>query len=218
VERTAAGRLAPVRVGGVSSDRGWDVLLVGGASGVGKTTLSVALSRYFGVNLVQVDDLQVALEKLTTPEQQPLLHFWRTHWDEFSTWSDAQLVAHFIEVSRTVFSPALESVIAQHLEAGLPAIIEGDFVMPELALRDRFDDQPNCSRVRAIFIDEDEAQIALNYQSREQAPQPFRARASALNGRWLHSECQRLGVGEVAARPWDTAAARAIRALAPTQG
>jgi 2-phosphoglycerate kinase len=208
-------RLGLARVSGVSSGRGWEVLLVGGASGVGKTTLSMALSRHFGVNLVQVDDLQVALEKLTTPEQQPLLHFWHTHWDEFSTWSDAQLVAHFIEVSRDVFSPALEAVIAQHLEAALPAIIEGDFVLPELALCDRFDDQPNNGRVRAIFLDEDEAQIASNYEARDKAPQVFRARASALNGRWLQSECRRLGVTEVAARPWSSAVARAIRALAP---
>jgi 2-phosphoglycerate kinase len=217
VRVSGEGSSALVKVGGVSSDRGWDVLLVGGASGVGKTTLSVALSRHFGVNLIQVDDFQVALEKLTTPEQQPLLHFWRVHWDEFSTWSEAQLVSHFIEVSRGVFSPALESVIAQHLESSLPAVIEGDFVLPELAVRDRFDDQPNGGRVRAMFVLEEEAQIASNYQARDEAPQAFRARASALNGRWLHSECHRLGVSEVAARPWSTALARAIRALAPTE-
>lgn len=37
-------------------ERSWDILLIGGASGSGKTRISLLLSRYFGVDLMRVDD------------------------------------------------------------------------------------------------------------------------------------------------------------------
>ena len=42
------------------------VLLVGGASGAGKTMLGRPLARRLGVNLTEVDDIQIALEAATT--------------------------------------------------------------------------------------------------------------------------------------------------------
>ncbi len=59
--------------------RRWQVLLLGGASGAGKSAISYRLAHYFRVGLTEVDDFQVLLERMTTPEQQPALHFWRTH-------------------------------------------------------------------------------------------------------------------------------------------
>jgi 2-phosphoglycerate kinase len=63
----------------MSPARSWQVLLLGGASAVGKTAVSYRLARHFGIGLTEVDDFQVLLETMTTPEQQPALHFWRTH-------------------------------------------------------------------------------------------------------------------------------------------
>ncbi len=40
----------------------WTVLLIGGASGNGKTTLAEDLGRHFGVPWLQVDDLRLALQ------------------------------------------------------------------------------------------------------------------------------------------------------------
>ena len=50
------------------------MLLVGGASGVGKSMLSHPLARRLGVNLTEIDDIQIALETAMGPEQSPLLH------------------------------------------------------------------------------------------------------------------------------------------------
>jgi 2-phosphoglycerate kinase len=50
------------------------VLLLGGASGVGKSMMSYRLARRLGVNLTEIDDIQIALEAATRPEQLPLLH------------------------------------------------------------------------------------------------------------------------------------------------
>jgi 2-phosphoglycerate kinase len=66
----------------------WIVLLLGGASGVGKSMLSRRLARRLGVNLTEIDDLQVALEAAVAPRCLPLLHVWHTHADEYRSWSD----------------------------------------------------------------------------------------------------------------------------------
>ena len=59
--------------------RAWDVLLIAGPSGAGKTSVSYPLARRFGVALTEVDDLHITALNLTTPEQQPALHYWFTH-------------------------------------------------------------------------------------------------------------------------------------------
>jgi hypothetical protein len=64
-----------------ASARPWQVLLLGGASGTGKTRLSYRLARALEIGITEVDDFQVVLERMTTPEQLPALHFWRTHPD-----------------------------------------------------------------------------------------------------------------------------------------
>ena len=197
----------------MESQRQWQVLLLGGASGVGKSSLSYPLAKHLGLNLIEVDDFQVALEKLSTPEQQPLLHFWRTHWDEFSAWSDQQHLAHSIQVSREVFQPALESIIVNHLRGERPVILEGDFLLPELAVFERFDGEANVGRVRGLFVYEDEAQIAANYLNREAEEQSERAHSSFLYSQWLCSECERLGVPSVSARPWGTLMERVLSAI-----
>ncbi len=58
--------------------RRWDVLLLGGAAGTGKTFVSYRLAQYFGTGITEVDDFQVLLETLTTPEGFPELHYWQT--------------------------------------------------------------------------------------------------------------------------------------------
>ena len=66
----------------------WTVLLLGGASGVGKSMLSHRLGRRLGVNLTEIDDFQIVLETATAPEQLPLVHFWRTNFDEYMSWTN----------------------------------------------------------------------------------------------------------------------------------
>src|SRR4051812_6968978 len=94
---------------------GWTVLLVGGASGVGKSKLSYPLARQLGVNLTEIDDLQIALETATSPREQPLLHFWRANVGEYRSWTDERRLDHLVRVCREVFVPVMRSVIADHL-------------------------------------------------------------------------------------------------------
>jgi len=194
--------------------RNWQVLLLGGASGVGKTSVSYRLAQYFGVNLTEVDDFQVVLEKLTTSEQLPLLHFWRTHWNEYSRWTEEAQLAHFVRVCTEVFAQALEAVIANHLESKVPLVLEGDFIIPALATLPTYNGIPADGLVKALFLYEaEEAQIARNYQARENREQLGRARSSWLFSQWLRQECTQQNIPALAVRPWETILERAITTI-----
>jgi 2-phosphoglycerate kinase len=196
------------------SNRTWQVLLVGGASGVGKTRLSYGLARHYGLNVIEIDDIQMALEVLTTPEQQPLLHFWRTHWGEFSAFTDDEHVSHFLDVSRGIFQPVIEEIVGSRLERGMSAIVEGDFILPEVERRTEFSGQANDGRVKALFLYEsDEARIAANMADREGGDQSFVAHTSWLKVQWLRAECERLGVPDVDGWPRHSLVERAVEVI-----
>ncbi len=194
--------------------RPWTVLLLGGAPGTGKTAISYRLAQHFGVGLTEVDDFQVLLEAMTTPAQQPALHFWRTHPDPGSLTAEA-----IFEQGLTigpVMSRGLEAVIANHLDGQTPVVLEGDFIHPALAAQQTFGEFANNGQVRALFLYEaDEQQLLANFAQREPetGPQIIRARVSALYGQWLKREAERHGLPVLPARPWDTVFERALAAV-----
>jgi 2-phosphoglycerate kinase len=104
----------------------WRVLLVGGASGVGKTVLARTLARHYGVSLLLVDDVRLALQQVTTLEQQPALHYFLTTPDVWRQPED-DLLTGFVGVA-TALAPALGVIVARHLivEGADPLIIAGD--------------------------------------------------------------------------------------------
>ena len=194
--------------------RRWQVLLLGGASGTGKTAVSYRLAQYFGIGITEIDDFQVLLERMTTPEQQPVLHFWRTH-PAPHLLSATEIMEQGLEVGQ-VMATGLEAVIANHLEEQTPVVLEGDFIHPALAAQMIFAGLLNDGRVRAIFLYEaDERQLLTNFSQREpeSGPQTKRARVSWLYGQWLKQEAERYGLPVLPARPWDTVFDRIIAAV-----
>jgi 2-phosphoglycerate kinase len=195
--------------------RGWQVLLLGGPSGVGKSSISYRLAQHFGVGLTEVDDFQVVLEKMTTPEQQPAIHYWNTHPEAAELPAEKILELH-LNVCRAL-APALEAVIANHLESAMPVVLEGDFILPALATQTSFGDQLNNGQVRALFLAEpDINQLLHNFAQREpdHGPQEKRAQVSWHFGHWLQQEAERYGIPVLPARPWKTVLERALQLLA----
>jgi 2-phosphoglycerate kinase len=200
----------------MGAQRSWHVLLICGASGVGKTQISYRLARHFGVGITEIDDFQVVLERMTTPEQFPEIHLFPTDPDAFFRLDEEGKLAFAIRYA-TVMAEPLASVIANHLDGGSPIVLEGDFILPELAVRPAYDGIPSAGRLRTLFLyEEDEAQIARNYLAREGEPQAGRARASWRHSEWLRQEATRLGLATLAARPWDTVFERALTLLGGT--
>jgi 2-phosphoglycerate kinase len=194
--------------------RSWQVLLIGGASGTGKTSVSYRIAQHFGIGISEVDDFQLVLARMTTPEEQPILHYWRTH-PEVIDLSPEKVVQHIIAVGGAMM-PALEVVIENHLASQTPIVLEGDFILPSLATQANFGKEQNNGRVQAVFlVESNEAQLRLNYLQREpeSGEQRKRARVSWLFGQWLKREVQRVGLPAVEARPWEDVFERTIAAI-----
>ncbi len=184
----------------------WDVLAIAGPSGVGKSCLSYPLARTFDVPLVEADDLFHAVEALTRPVQQPWIHYWRTH-PESAQLPAAEVLDLHLKVCRAL-TPALRAVIDNHIETGMPIVLDGDYILPELAAEYK-------ERLKAVFLyEEDVDQLVHNFRTREPQSGEQRARAevSALFSQWQKSECERLGLIALPARPWATVLERAVAA------
>jgi 2-phosphoglycerate kinase len=189
------------------------VLLLGGASGVGKTSVSYRLARHYNAGLTEIDDFQVILEGMTTPEQYPVLHFWRTHPEEALRMDD-QAHLDFMRRYAGVMAQALTLVIANHIETRTPVVLDGDFILPSLAMQNAHGEVPAEGLVRALFLYEDgEEQLRRNYLERDGEDQPLRAHVSWIVSRWLREEAERMRVPAIPARPWDTVLERAIAAV-----
>ena len=189
-------------------------MLIGGPSGTGKTRLSYPLARRFDVPIVEVDDIVEALTAMTTPDQQPALHYWATHPEAARLPPEGILKLH-LGVAEAL-EPALAAVIANHLDTDTPVVIEGDYLVPALATRERFGEIPTNGRVAAVFLHEpDEAQIVANFAGREPADgeQRQRARVSALYSEWLAVEAARCGVPVIRPRPWSSLKQRVLGVL-----
>ncbi|MDQ3704949.1 MAG: hypothetical protein M3437_06970 [Chloroflexota bacterium] len=197
----------------IEGELAWRVLLIGGASGVGKTSVSYRIAHHYGVGITEIDDFQVILERLTTPEQEPVVHLWRTQPDAWHRMDEEGKLEHSVSYAE-VMARVLEPVIANHLESGNPIVLEGDFLLPTLAVKQSYDGIAAEGRVRALSLyEEDEHQISRNYAAREGEAQPERARASWRYSEWLRKEAERVGVPAISARPWDTVLERAIAAV-----
>ena len=190
----------------MSVSRDWDILIIGGASGSGKTVISRALARLYEIDLVRVDDFQVLLEAITTPETLPAIHYWEEH----PNWRDEGVgaaVSRLIDAGQAL-APGLTAVVNDHLTENIPMILEGDFILPEFSVS--FENP----RVKAIFIHEpSREQILQNYLAREGEIQEFRADVSYSYGNWLADSCLKCGVSVVQSRPRDSLMNRVINVL-----
>ena len=183
------------RVQTLPGARPWTVTVVCGASGVGKSRVAIPLAARYGVPLGEVDDIVTAVRVLTSAEDQPELHFWETYPD-FGSWSPERIAdLHFS--SSTVLLPALRAVIADHIEFDAPVVLEGDYLLPELAIG--FGDA-----VRAVVLEEtDVDRIAANLGAREpDADHGFRAAVSLEVGARLAARAHDIGVPVVSPWPW----------------
>lgn len=194
----------------------WDVLLLGGASGTGKSTVSHPVAQRFGAALTEVDDFTTVLERMTTPEQLTTLHYWQTH-PEAVQWPAEDILEQHLAVADAL-QPALEAVIARHLENWMPLVLEGDYLLPSLAAQTHFVGAPAEGRVKAVFLVEaDERRLVQNFLGREpeEGEQDKRARVSWLYGQRLEEEARQHGVAALLTRPWDSLLERVTGA---TQG
>ena len=193
----------------------WTVLLIGGSSGTGKTTLARAIGRQCGAAWAQADDFRLVLQRLTTPSQQPALHAFLS--EEVWHRPPEDLRDLFIAVGAVV-SHALEIVVANHVATHAPLVLEGDGIVPAMAALRCFAGLDVGDRVRSVFLHQpDEAAILRGMASRgrgfgglSEHERRAQARASWLYGEWLRSEAGQAALPTVESEPWQTLAGRVL--------
>lgn len=191
----------------MNRDRNWTVLFIGGPSGTGKSSLAYEIAKFYSVNVIEADDIHLAIKTVTTKENFPAIHYW----DQGIDWKNIGVernVKWLIDVSNEMCS-VLKELANRHIEDKLPIIIEGDFIHPEVTL------SLNSPEIKAIFVREpDKDQIMQNYLSREGGElQEYRAQISIAYGEWQADTCKKLGIEMVESRPWNTGLHRVIESL-----
>src|SRR5688572_23100560 len=113
----------------------WTVLFIGGMTTCGKSTLADALSRHFGARVVEADLFNLVLQN-TLPEDANLASrlFARGQLEGLSAEELAERLGQWSEF----VSSALEVVVADRLMTKQPAIIEGVWLQPSLAVRQSY--------------------------------------------------------------------------------
>ncbi|MFB7917962.1 AAA family ATPase [Streptomyces sp. NPDC056061] len=187
----------------------WDIALIGGASGIGKSRLAAQLAAERHAFVVEFDDVVSAVEAMTTAEHHPAVH----HFDDIpdvSRLPTDQVLDLQIATARAL-EPAVLGVVRNRLTVDVPAVIEGDYLTPAAAAMAVRESNGSGRRVRVVFLHEDDPeQITANYASREpgSGEQRHRAQVSADYSRWLADAAVRHGLPVAECRPWDTLAAR----------
>ena len=182
------------------------VLIIGGASGTGKSELAYEIARKYGISVLEFDDIHNAVKPFASPEDFPAIHDPEGHkWMELGVERNVNWLK---DVSREMFG-TLKRIVDRHIEDNVPIIIEGDFIHPELVAT------IVNSKVKALFVQEtDIKQVIDNFLSREGGePQDFRADISNKHGNWIAYVCRKKGTNLIDSRPWDTVLDRAVEMM-----
>ncbi|MER7765682.1 AAA family ATPase [Kitasatospora sp. NPDC096140] len=196
-----------------TDDSPWDVLLIGGASGVGKSRAAARLAARHGAFTVEFDDVVAALQAATTAATHPGLH----HFTGPAPAGGAERVLELQIATARALEAALLGVVRNRLTVDVPAVVEGDYLTPAAAARAAAEAAGQGRRVRAVFLHEDDpARIAANYADREPdcGPQPERAAVSARYSAWLAAQAAAHALPVLDCRPYATLPERLAAALA----
>ncbi|HWC29574.1 MAG TPA: hypothetical protein VG845_05770 [Dehalococcoidia bacterium] len=125
----------------------WQVLLIGGGSGTGKTALARALGRRFDVSVIEGDLLRHVIEAAVPRGSDPALHIFKdpSFWEQ----DVDNVLAATERLARRVCQIAEVTVARQHY-MGRPAILEAFWVEPEFAAQSEFDGIVMSGRVRSL--------------------------------------------------------------------
>jgi 2-phosphoglycerate kinase len=180
----------------------WFVLLIGGSSGVGKTTVAPAVARRLGAAWLMIDDLRLALERSGVPIPD-------------STRVEGIAAPNGLVAVGEAVAPAIDVVIENHVDQRIPVVIEGDGILRSLLERDPVRVRATGGRVRAVFLHEPDpdallADLVARGADGWREDLAWYARRSALHGEWLRAEAARRGLPVVTARPRETLADRIL--------
>jgi 2-phosphoglycerate kinase len=112
-------------------DESPNVYLIGGAPGVGKTTLGRELANRIGATSLSADDLLLAAKGVTTAQSHPGLHVMsRLPYLEYFTTSSVEQLKADATLQHDAMWPAIEGVVRAHSQWGPRVVLDGWFLRP----------------------------------------------------------------------------------------
>ena len=175
-----------------------EVILVGGAPGVGKTTLGRALAAKIDAVSLTIDDILTAIQGVTSAQSHPDLHVMahRDSIDYFTTRSVAQLLEDASRQHEATW-PAVESVIRKHARWGPLIVIDGWALRPGAVVALGLENVNSLWLVadRGVLEVRERGNVDYFGQSRdpERMLQNFLGRSSWYND-WIEQQATELGL------------------------
>jgi 2-phosphoglycerate kinase len=147
------------------------ILLVGGATGTGKSTVATEVAHRLGINRVtSTDVVRQTLRAFFTPDHMPAIHA-----SSFDAGDGDSLVGGFVEQTSTVLV-AIEATIERALEEGWSMVVEGVHLVPGMLCLDGID----ATVVHCVLAIEDEREHAAHFWIRDASSQKRRPVAKYL--------------------------------------
>lgn len=199
----------------------WRVLLLGGVSGTGKSTVARQIGLGRGISWLHLDDFRLAFQhsRALLPEHNDALYLFWDRPDVF-TLPPEQLCDALIGTGQAMI-PTVEIVALTRMEHAGPMVLEGDGILPSVVHRPLLRGHVAAGRIKAAFLIEPDEDVLLQTMllrdrgmaARSASEHRTEARAKWLFGQWLAVEASRYGLSVLEARPWETLAARALDAV-----
>jgi 2-phosphoglycerate kinase len=197
------------------------VLVLFGASGTGKSTMARQIAADQGITWMQVDDLRLALQysRATLPELTDELYFFETT-PRFWTCSPATLRDAFVGVAEAM-APAVRVVIDSHVVTGVPMVIEGDGIHPDLLEDPAIAPHIESGAVRFCCVaSQTHRELIENMVDRGRGDHltdrirvSQHAAANYAFNEWLVRKSIELGIPVVRSRPFDSLEDRILAAI-----
>lgn len=196
----------------------WKVFLICGSSGSGKTTLGRRLAERFGMSLLLVDDIRMAIQAVTTAQEHPALHTFTV--DESPAMNSPNSVMAGLVTVAEALEPALRMIMAHHLavEGAGAVILEEDGLLPRLANPAYLKEQPEFRNIGVdglvkgvVLFEAEQEEVRRNMEARGRGFQnaPLAEQVALSKGSWrfghyLVEQAAMAGVAVLPSRPFDT--------------
>jgi 2-phosphoglycerate kinase len=122
------------------------VVLIGGATGVGTSTLAADVARRLNIqSVIGTDSIREVLRRAVSPELLPILHkssYGVKKEDIRVPIEDSERVLYGFRAQASQVSVGVEAIVDRGLEEGTNLVVEGVHLAPEL-LMEQYKDHPN---------------------------------------------------------------------------
>lgn len=134
------------------------VVLIGGATGVGTSTLAADVARRLNIqSVIGTDSIREVLRRAISPDLLPLLHkssYEITLKDIRVPVDESETVLFGFRQQASQVAVGVEAIVDRALKEGTNIIVEGVHLVPEIIL-DRYRDHPNVCTLVVYLSDED---------------------------------------------------------------